>query len=65
MPLILTPNLPDPDGFYQELIESQRHLSDEEAICMNCKLVLLLANHIGERDILREAMLAAGGKIDQ
>ena len=31
---------------------------------MNCKLVLILANHIGDRDVLREALAAAGGKID-
>ncbi len=59
MALILTPNLADVDGFYQELIESQRDLSDEQAALMNAKLVLTLANHIGDREILREALMVA------
>lgn len=59
--LIRAPNIPDPDGFYEELIESQRLLSDEEAQLMNCKLILLLANHIGDRAVLTQALKAAGG----
>jgi hypothetical protein len=61
--LIRTPNIPDPDGFYAELIDSQRALNEEEAALMNCKLILLLANHIGDRAVLREALLAAGGRV--
>jgi hypothetical protein len=53
------PNIADPDGFYQELIDSQRGLSDEEATRMNCRLVLLLANHIGDRALLTEALRLA------
>ena len=45
MDLIVTPNIADPDGFYEELIDAQRDLSDEEAELMNAKLVLTLANH--------------------
>ena len=52
-------NIPDQDGFYQELIDSQRDLSDEEASLMNCKLVILLANHIGDRTVLSEAIRLA------
>ncbi len=59
MPLIHTPNLPDPDGFYEELIDAQRGLSDEQAQLMNAKLVLALANHIGDREVLREALQVA------
>ncbi len=62
MPLNVSANIPDPDGFYQELIDSQRGMSDEEAALMNCKLILLLANHIGDRQVLREALAAAGGQ---
>jgi hypothetical protein len=63
MSLNLMPNIPDPDGFYQELIDSQRDMSEAEAELMNCKLVLVLANHIGDRAVLREALKAAGGKV--
>ena len=55
-------NIPDQDGFYQELIDSQRDLSDEEASLMNCKLVILLANHIGDRTVLSEAIRLAARK---
>jgi len=63
MPLNLQPNIPDPDGFYQELIDSQRDMSAEQSEMMNCKLVLVLANHIGDREVLRAALKAAGGKM--
>ncbi len=59
MPLITAPNLMDVDGFYQELIHSQRDLSDEQAALMNAKLVLILANHIGDRGVLRDALVMA------
>lgn len=61
MPLNTAPNIADPDGFYEELINSQRGLSDDQAQLMNAKLVLLLANHIGDRAVLREALAAAQG----
>jgi Protein of unknown function (DUF2783) len=64
LPLNLNPNIPDPDGFYQELIDSQRDLSEAEAEMMNCKLVLILANHIGDREILREALKVAGARVE-
>jgi hypothetical protein len=63
MPLETKPNIADPDGFYQELIDSQRDLEEADAELMNCKLVLLLANHIGDRAVLREALKRAGGKV--
>ncbi|MGC2774451.1 MAG: DUF2783 domain-containing protein [Bradyrhizobium sp.] len=59
MSLILTPHISDPDGFYSELIGGQRELSEEEALRMNARLVLLLANHIGDRAILSEAIRLA------
>ena len=55
-------NIPDQDGFYQELIDSQRDFSDEDASLMNCKLVILLANHIGDREVLSEAIRLAAPK---
>lgn len=59
MALIHTPNIADPDGFYEELIASQRDLADEQVELMNAKLVLLLANHVGDRGVLREALQLA------
>jgi hypothetical protein len=59
MPLNRQPNIPDPDGFYEELIASQRELSDEQADALLAKLVLILANHVGDREVLREALILA------
>jgi hypothetical protein len=59
MKLNLLPNISDPDGFYAELIGGQRDLSEEEALRMNARLVLLLANHIGDRTVLGEAIRIA------
>jgi len=57
------PNITDPDGFYQELIDSQRGMTEDEATLMNCKLVLVLSNHVGDRDVLRAALRRAGGRL--
>lgn len=59
MSLILRPNIPNPDGFYQELTDAQRDLDEAAANDMNARLVLILANHIGDRDILSEALKLA------
>lgn len=56
MPLHHDPRIPDADDFYDELIRSQRDLTDDEAALMNAKLVLTLANHIGDRQVIRQAL---------
>ncbi len=56
MPLNIEPNIVDPDGFYEELINSQRDLDEAQARKMNARLILLLANHIGDREVLSEAL---------
>ncbi len=52
-------NLPAPDDFYQELIDAHRDLSEAQSALFNARLILLLANHIGEPAVLREALAAA------
>ncbi len=59
MSLDTKPNIEAPDDFYEALIELHRGLSDEQSALVNAKLVLLLANHVGDAGILREAMAAA------
>jgi hypothetical protein len=59
MKLVTEPNISDPDGFYEELIESQRDMSDAEAQAMNARLILVLANHVGDRAVLSEAIRLA------
>ena len=48
MSLITTPNLSAPDDFYEALIDAHRDLSPDASHALNARLVLLLANHIGE-----------------
>ncbi len=59
MPLNRQANIRDQDHFYAELINSQRDLTDEQADMMLAKLVLVLANHVGDRDVLTEALALA------
>jgi len=47
------------DDFYEALIDTHRDLSDEQSVMVNAKLVLLLANHVGDISVLREAMAIA------
>ena len=59
MTLNLEPNIPDPDGFYQELLDAHRDLSKVESDAFNARLILVLANHVGDREVLRAALKAA------
>lgn len=59
MTLITTPNIPDPDGFYAELIAAHDGLSDDESAAFNARLILLLANHVGDREVLSAALAEA------
>jgi len=61
MALTTSPNLSSPDEFYQVLIETHQDLSLAQSQALNARLVLLLANHIGSLDVLREALHAARG----
>lgn len=58
--LITTPNLPDPDGFYAELLALHEGRGKAESDAINARLILILANHIGDREALREAFVIAG-----
>ena len=59
MTLITTPNLSAPDDFYEALIDTHRELSPDASHALNARLVLLLANHVGDLAVLREALNAA------
>jgi hypothetical protein len=60
MPTLVTDaNLPAPDDFYEELIDLHRDLTDAQSALVNAKLILLLANHVGDPQVLRAAMAAA------
>jgi hypothetical protein len=57
--LKLDPNLTQGDDFYEALIEAHRGLSGEQSGRLNAKLILLLANQIGDLDTLRAALAKA------
>ena len=57
--LIDESNIGAPDDFYAALMDLHRDLDLEESAKVNAKLVLLLANHIGDMVVLREAIAAA------
>jgi hypothetical protein len=53
---------PDPDAAFRMLIEARRGLSPDDAARLDARLVLILANHIGDPAVLRDAIaLAADG----
>jgi hypothetical protein len=59
MTLNVEPNLWDADAFYEALIDTHRGLDAAQSQALNARLVLILANHIGERDVLAQALAAA------
>ncbi len=54
--LMTKPNMPDHDDIYEALIDAHDGLSLQQSMKLNAKLILLLANHIGCKDILLEAV---------
>ena len=52
-------NLPDPDGFYVQLVRLYDGLDRDAAEAVSARLILLLCNHIGDRDVLRDAFQLA------
>jgi hypothetical protein len=57
--LITKPNIPGPDDFYSELLALHAPHPTAESHAINARLVLLLANHIGDRAVLSQALAAA------
>ena len=57
--LITELNLDAPDDFYEALIDAHQGLAAPQSEALNARLVLLLANHIGELAVLRQALAAA------
>jgi hypothetical protein len=60
--LTLTPNIAGADDFYAELLAAHENLPKDESDALNARLVLVLANHIGDRAVLSAAIEAAKPK---
>ena len=59
MALSTQSNFPNPDAAYRSIVEAHRGLSDEQSADFDAALVLILANHIGDIDVLCEAIALA------
>jgi hypothetical protein len=54
-----TLNLPDADGFYEQLLDAHEGLDEQQSALLNARLVLLLANQVGDAKVLKECVAAA------
>ena len=52
-------HLQDADSFYEQLLDAHQGLSQEESALLNARLILLLANQIGDAKVLQECIAAA------
>jgi len=59
MALSTRSNFPKPDDAFRAVVEAHRGLSDEQSANLDATLVLILANHIGDLNVLREAIALA------
>ena len=60
--LNLTPNINGADDFYAELLSAHEGLEKTDSDALNARLILVLANHIGDRTVLSQALNAASLK---
>ena len=54
--LNLNPNIPNGDDFYEKLLNAHEGLNKEQSDALNARLILILSNHIGDMDILEQAL---------
>ena len=54
-----TLNLQDADTFYEQLMDAHDGMSREQSELFNARLILLLANQVGDAQVLRECIEAA------
>jgi hypothetical protein len=65
MSLITKPNIADADGFYARLLATHKGLTEAQSHALNARLVLVLANHIGDAGDLAQALDLARDGADQ
>ena len=64
MPLSTSSNFPKPDDAFRAVVEAHRGLSDEQSANLDAALVLILANHIGDLDVLSDALALAKRRLN-
>jgi len=55
----LTIHFQDADAFYEQLLDAHEGLSREDSELLNARLILLLANQVGDARVLQECIEAA------
>jgi hypothetical protein len=60
MNLITGRKLVEHDDFYARLLAAHRGLTEAESQALNARLILILANHIGDLEALTQALELAG-----
>ncbi len=61
MTLTLKPNVTAPDDIYEAIIAMHEGLTEDESTKVNARLIVILANHIGDAEVIRQAANAARG----
>lgn len=56
MMLSTASNFADPDSAYRAIVEAHRGLSETQSADLDSALVLILANHVGDADVLAQAI---------
>lgn len=57
--LVTDSRFPNPDAAYQTIVDANRGLSEAESADLNVRLLLVLANHVGDLEVLEEAIAVA------
>ena len=52
-------NLQDADSFYEQLLDAHQGLSEADSALLNARLILLLANQVGDAKVLKDCVEAA------
>jgi hypothetical protein len=52
-------NFQDADAFYEQLLDAHQDLQTEESAMLNARLILILANQVGDAKVLKECVEAA------
>lgn len=63
MPLSTASNFARPDDAFRAVVEAHRGLNDAQSADLDAALVLILANHIGDIEVLREAIALAKRRV--
>ena len=63
--LIVTPNIERPDDLYAALIAAHDGLDADQSAALNARLVLVLANHVGDEAVIRAALAVAQGAAEK